>query len=181
MKRIAIAIFFMLAAQAHAGAYVGGNVGGYLYDEDLDGSGLDDVEVRDWTAGAQAGYMFTNWIGVEGWYQHYFEGSETIEGIAEIEGEGSLFGVAVRPALRISDDFELYAKLGLGFWDADVDVEVPGLPETEFDDDGTDFIWGFGGRWWGGKHWSLGLEFTRLEADSEVQFDNVTFNAAYHF
>ena len=175
-------LLLVLAVEARAEAYLGLNAGAYLYDQELDGLGLEDLELRDATVGAHAGYIFTEWFGVEAWYQTYVEGEETLGGEIRIRGEGDAYGFSLRPALRVSHDFELFAKLGLAFWDAKAKFDVPSVDLREAEKtDGEDFTWGFGGRWWGGEHWSVGAEFSRIEAEKDVQFDVVNMSAAFHF
>lgn len=182
MRYFAVIFLSLIVLKAHSEAYVGVNGGAYLYDQELDGLGLEDVELRDVAVGAYAGYTFAEWFGVEAWYQKYVEGQETLGGQFRLRGKGDAYGFSLRPALRVSHDFELYAKLGMAFWDAQADIEALSV---DFRDrgkaDGEDFSWGFGGRWWGGDHWSVGAEFSRIEAPKEVQFDVVNMNAAYHF
>jgi hypothetical protein len=191
VKYLVAAMTLTFAAQSHAEFYAGGNAGVYLYDQEIDTSGVDDIEFRDYTLGLHGGYMFRDWIGAEIWYLNYLEAGESLGNDDVIlRGKGDSFGLALRPAWRISHDFELFAKLGVSFWDTKAKIRYSeafleeyanlNLP-TEVSDDGSDFVWGGGGRWWGGDQWSLALEFLRIEADTEVQFDSVTFNVAYHF
>ena len=176
------AMTLTFAAQTHAEFYAGANAGVYLYDQELDISGLDDIEFRDYTVGLHGGYMLRDWIGAEIWYLNYQEAGENLDDVVILRGKGDSFGLGRRPAWRISHDFELFAKLGVSFWDAKIRYSVPEMNlQDKVSVDGSDFTWGGGGRWWGGDHWSLALEFQRIEADPEVQFDTVTFNVAYHF
>jgi opacity protein-like surface antigen len=180
MKYLAILLTFIIAAQANAEAYVGISGGGYLYDQDLDGSG--DLELRDYTLGLFGGYAFNDWIGAEASYQNFLEGGDNIDNTVIVRGKGDSWNLLVRPTWRISHDFELYAKLGIAFWNTDFKVRIPDMNFSDSEDDnGQDFTWGVGGRWWGSDRWSLAAEFNRIEADSKVQFDVVTMNLAYHF
>jgi hypothetical protein len=183
MRYFVAVLALAIASNSYAEFYVGGNAGAYLYDQNVDVTSSSDVEIRDYALGVHAGYMLRDWIGAEVAYLNYLEGGETLgndEVILRAKGES--VSLTLRPAWRISQDFELFAKLGVAFWDADLRYRVPALElEDKVSDDGSDFTWGAGGRWWGGEHWSLALEFDRIQADTEVQFDTVTFNIAYHF
>jgi len=184
MRHLVAALTLFLSSYSYAEFYVGGNAGVYLYDEEVDIAGFQDIEFRDYALGVHGGYMYRDWIGAEITYLNFLEGGETLgDNDVILRAKGESVSLALRPAWRISQDFELFAKLGVAFWDAKLRYSVPALSlvDEKADDDGSDFTWGAGGRWWGGDHWSLALEFSRIEADTEVQFDTVTFNAAYHF
>ena len=184
MRHLTAVLALFLSSYANAEFYVGGNAGVYLYDEDVDSLGYQDIELRDYALGVHGGYMYRDWIGAEISYLNFLEGGDKLgNNDVILRGKGESISLAIRPAWRISQDFELFAKLGVAFWDADVRVSIPalGVDDEKVSDDGSDFTWGAGGRWWGGEHWSLALEFNRIQADSDIQFDSVTFNAAYHF
>ena len=183
MRILLTLLFLVLASNSYAEFYVGGNGGVYQYDQDTDVAGLNDIEIRDYTLGIHGGYMLRDWIGAELQYLNYLEGGDTLaNGDIILRGKGESFSLTVRPAWRISQDFELFAKLGVAFWDAKLRYRIPALDiEETVKDDDADFTWSAGGRWWGGDHWSLALEFNRIQADTEIQFDSLTFNVAYHF
>ena len=110
MKYLVVAMTLTFAAQSHAEFYAGANTGVYLYDQEVDISGLDDIEFRDYTVGLHAGYMLRDWIGAEIWYLNYLEAGENLDDVVILRGKGHSFGLGLRPAWRISHDFELFAK-----------------------------------------------------------------------
>lgn len=125
------------------GIYVGAGVGSMGVD--LGGFSGDDVGFK-----VLGGWMFNPYIGAE---LEYIDGGTAEDRGFEIDISG--FNASLRGAYPFSDQFSVFAKVGMMFWEADVtSFEVSGT------DDGEDVSWGVG----------LGFDFTdNLGATVEYQ------------
>ncbi len=145
-----------LAGQAHAQEgihpYIGGSYG--LYKS---GDGDYDEERDLWEA--YAGIGLHRFFGVEANYTNIGEMSTDFSDV-EIKG----WGVAAVGQLPITDSFDVYAKLGQFFWDAD--VAVAGMEAESFDGDEPFFAVGAGLGIT--ELLSLTLEYTRYNAEFEL-------------
>jgi opacity protein-like surface antigen len=115
-----------LAAQ-DTGVYVGAGVGSMGVD--IGGFGGDDVGYKVF-----GGWMFNPYIGGE---LEYIDGGTAEDRGIEIDVSG--FNASLRGAYPLGDQFSVFAKVGMMFWEADVSsFEVRGT------DDGEDLSWGVG-------------------------------------
>jgi OOP family OmpA-OmpF porin len=114
------------------GAYLGVGVGSMGVD--VGGFSGDDVGYKLF-----GGWMFNPYIGAE---LEYLDGGTAEDRGVEIDVSG--FNASLRGAYPLSEQFSVFAKVGMLFWDADVSGAIRGS------DDGEDFSWGIG----------LGFDFT---------------------
>ncbi len=154
MKLYATVLMAALAVQSggvnaeDSGIYLGGKLGAY----DIDSGPLD---INELAAGGYFGYRFNQYVSVEAEYVHLFEDSAFG---ADIDGD--LWVISVRPTLPLNKDWEIFAKLGWGWLDVEVDAGSFGSA-TEEDDD---FAWGVGTTWTGEWFHVRG----EVQADSDV-------------
>ena len=114
-------------AADEGGVYVGAGVGSMSVD--VGGFSGDDVGYKVF-----GGWMFNPYIGGE---LEYIDGGTAEDRGFEIDVSG--FNASLRGAFPLSDQFSVFAKVGMMFWEADVSsFEVTGT------DDGEDFSWGVG-------------------------------------
>lgn len=155
-----------VASQVHAQEgihpYVGASYGLYKsgdgdYDEDRD----------LWEA--YAGLGLHRYFGLEASYTHIGSMSNDFSDV-DIDG----WGAAVVGQIPVTDSFDIYAKVGQFFWEAEANVETIGLSET-FDFDGEDPFFTLGAGLGITELLSLTLEYTRYSAD--LEFDEVTQNS----
>ena len=110
-------------AEADFGPYLGASFGSSHLEEDFSGLKLDtDANAFRIVGGFQLG----DYLGVEAGYQNFGDFSETIEFIdfstrTRIEAEGWTLGGTL--GLPLNEQFSLYGRAGVFFWDADVDVD----------------------------------------------------------
>jgi OOP family OmpA-OmpF porin len=109
------------------GAYLGVGVGSMGVD--VGGFSGDDVGYKVF-----GGWMFNPYIGAE---LEYVDGGTAEDRGVEIDVSG--FNASLRGAYPVSEQFSVFAKVGMLFWDADVSA-----PEFSGSDDGEDFSWGIG-------------------------------------
>ena len=114
-------------AADEGGPYVGAGIGSMSVD--VGGFSGDDVAYKVF-----GGWMFNPYLGAE---LEYLDGGTAEDRGIEIDVSG--FNASLRGAYPFSDQFSVFAKVGMLFWDADVSsFEVSGS------DDGEDFSWGVG-------------------------------------
>ena len=119
--------------------YIGGSVGQSDADDICDGSSCDETDTAYKIFG---GYQFNKHFAVEGFYTDLGEFSESDAGI-DIVAEADTFGVAFVGILPLSEQFDLFAKVGVHRWDIEV-VGKGGSTVVTGDDSGTDVMYGVG-------------------------------------
>ena len=112
------------------GFYVGAGIGSFGVD--VGGFSADDMGYK-----VLGGWMFNPYIGAE---LEYIDGGTAEDGGVEIDTSG--FNASLLGAYPIGDQFSVFAKVGMLFWDADFDFGDSELGSGS--DDGEDFSWGVG-------------------------------------
>ena len=160
---ILIAALFLApfsTSMAQEGFYIGGDIGYASVDD----SGVDDEDTSFHFIG---GWQFNENFSVEGGYIDF---GEFDAGIADIEVDG--FDVAFVGALPVAEKFSLTGRLGYIWWDADAGALG--------DDDGSDMLYGIGGRYDVNDQFMLYGGWTRYDID-DVDLDVLHFGGAYRF
>jgi len=163
-KTILAALLCSTSALSFANGYVGGSLGSTDYD---------DSEIDDGTSfSLYAGYEFNENFAVEAAYTDFGDG-DIDDYDMEIEVDGfSAVGLAKAP---LNDDFELYAKVGILFWDVSVDFDGYSVG-----DDGSDLIYGAGASYKFCKPCKVRFEY--LMADIEDgDVSNLNLGLSYYF
>lgn len=143
-------------------------------------SGLDDIGVvnscddNDTAWKLYGGYQFNSNFAVEAFYADFGENSATVTvsgtpvtATAEVSSLG-IVGVGILP---VSDNIDLFAKVGLYRWDADVKSTV-GFSD---DDDGVDVMFGLGASYAVTEHLKARVEWEHF---SDVDADGIQLLSA---
>ncbi len=134
------------AAAADNGLYIGASIGGSSIEvSDFDDE-LGDVNFSDGDYAYKlfAGYRFMSFLGVEAGYVDLGSPSDVIGDIEDIDIK---IGVTGWDAFAVGflpiGPVDLFAKVGLISWDADIRAAFEDIVEHD-SDSGTDAVWGLG-------------------------------------
>jgi opacity protein-like surface antigen len=108
--------------------------------------------------------MFNQFIGGD---LEYIDGGTVRDGDFGIDSTG--FNVSVKGNWPVTEQFDVFGKVGYYFWDADIDVT--GNSGQESNESGSDVSWGIGAGWNFTENLGLVAEyqwFTVEEADSTL-------------
>lgn len=151
MKKFVLAAAAACTLQAGAASaenfYVGGKLGGYDVDQGI-------VDINELALGGYFGYRFNEYVSVEAEYVHLFEDSTF-----GVDVDGDFWALSVRPTLPLGDDWELYAKAGWGYLDAEASTSFGSANDSD-----DDFVWGLGAQWNGSSFHVRG----EVQADADV-------------
>jgi len=120
---ILAALLLSPIAQADTGVFVGASFGSSHLAEDFSGFNVDTDANAFRVVG---GFQFGDYFGIEAGYHDFGEFSETIDlggrsTRTKFTADGWTLGGTL--GLPLSDQFSLYGRAGVFFWDADVDIE----------------------------------------------------------
>jgi OOP family OmpA-OmpF porin len=170
MKRLifAAAAALCLATPALAadegGVYVGAGIGSMGVD--VGGFSGDDFAYKVF-----GGWMFNPYIGAE---LEYLDGGTAEDRGVEIDVSG--FNASLKGAYPFTDQFSVFAKVGMLFWDADVSsFEVNGS------DDGEDFSWGVGLGFDFSDNLGVTLEYQGFEIEDTDTVDLISAGLVWRF
>lgn len=146
---------YALAAQP--GFYLGGGVGMYTLETDL-----EDFEYDDDAALLRGfgGFRLNDYWAVEADYQYFQESEDEILG-QDVELDFRAVTVSVRPILPLGDVIDLYGRVGWTWYDAE--ASVAGFPAVDGSDD--DFTWGGGIDFHLGDLLTLRGDVSRIEVE----------------
>lgn len=110
-------------ASADTGLFVGASLGSSHLDQDFSGLNIDTDATAYRFVG---GFTFGDYLGVEAGYHNFGNFEETINigsisSISEVAADGWTLGGTL--GLPLSEQFSLYGRAGVFFWDADVVVD----------------------------------------------------------
>lgn len=161
------ALALSISSLAAAEAYVGGALG----STDVDQSGFDTSD----TFKVYGGYRAGN-IGIEGAYLNFDRFDVQGSGGAEyVDGNG--LEVSAIGFLPLSQNVELFGKLGLLSWSLDANA----FGSTFGSDDGTSFAYGAGIQFKPAEQVSLRLEYQGFNDVSDADLSSFFVGAAVHF
>lgn len=163
-------------AQADTGAYVGASFGSSHLDEDFSGLNIDtDANAYRIVGGFQLG----DYLGIEAGYQNFGDFSETLDinGFStrtKVAADGWTLGGTL--GLPLNEQFSLYGRAGVFFWDADVEVDgfSINVPEDE------NPYYGGGAKVDVTSNLSLVGDWTRYELDT-IDSDVISVGFEYRF
>ena len=171
MSLASVQIFQLSYAQEENKFYIGAGVGHSDQKDSCDGiaGSCDDTDTA-WKL--FVGYKFNPYISAEGGYIDFGESDadDVILGIpvsAEAEVDGFfLAGIGSWP---INERFSVFGKLGVLFWDVEVDASGGGVSVSE-DETGTDILFGLGGEYSFTNQLAARIEWERFDGvgDSDV-------------
>ena len=178
IRKILVAAALALSAtQASAqGGYIGGSIGQSDIDDEITSgliNGNQSVDGKDTAWKIFGGYMFNRHFGLEAAYvdlgELSYSGTFTDAfGTAPVTGgkvEVWGFNISAIGALPVTEQFSVFGKIGLFFWEAEANDTTGGRPFSATDD-GADLSFGVG----------LGFNFTRnlgVRAEWEM-FQNIS-------
>jgi OOP family OmpA-OmpF porin len=164
---VASALFAAAPAMAadDGGFYVGAGIG--QASVDVDGFSGDDTGYKLF-----GGWMFNPYVGGE---LEYIDGGTAEDAGAEIDLSG--FNASLKLAYPFAEQFNVFAKLGMIFWDAD--FSIPGLGSAS--DDGEDFSWGVGAGWDFTENFGATLEYQGFEVEDTDTVDMFSLGLVYKF
>ena len=171
---------FMLSTTAFAQQpyYIGGGIGQSYVEEDNVASG-QDFDDEDFAFKLFGGYRFHENFAVEADYLDFGEPDDDILGInLEVDLYAlALYGVGILP---LTDQFELFAKLGIAYWDAEVDGSFLGISASD-DEDGTDLAYGLGASFAFTDQLAARVEYERIDVDDLDNAEMFTVSGEVRF
>lgn len=175
---VVIAALFSVNGYAEAPhAYAFGALGQAKYKD-------DSSSESDTSFGIGGGYWFNENFAIEGRYDDFGEVEDTERdgsATSTSKASASAFGFNLLAGVPLNEQFKLYAKVGVSFWDLDLsgDSYIP-----EFDNrltynenfSGNEFTYGFGAQYQVNDAFSLGVEYSSFAIeDTKAASDDTTF------
>ena len=159
---VAASVFAVSPAIAQdSGFYVGAGIGDF-------GVKVDGFDGSDTGFKVFGGYRFIKYLAAE---VEYLDGGTVEDGGLEIDVSGfNLSGVGILP---VGEKFNLFAKLGMIFWD----VGSNGFG----DDSGEDFSWGVGAGYSFTEQFGMQLEYQGFEIEDADTVDMISLGATWKF
>ena len=170
------AILIPSLAQADTGLYLGASVGSSHLDDDFSGFNIDqDATAYRFVGGIQ----LNDFLGIEAGYHNFGDFTETINigGLssrAELTADGWTLGGTL--GLPLSEQFFLFGRAGVFFWDAD--VELNGFSINVPEDENP--YYGAGAGFDITPNFSLVGDWTRYELD-DIDSDVISIGFQYRF
>ncbi len=170
------AFLFSPLAQADIGPYLGASFGSSHLDQDFSGLNIDTDANAYRIVG---GFQFGDYFGIEGGYHNFGDFEETLDfgGIStrtELAADGWTLGGTL--GLPLNEQFSLYGRAGVFFWDAD--VEIDGFSIDVPDDENP--YYGGGAKVDVTPNLSLVGDWTRYELDT-IDSDVISVGFEYRF
>jgi opacity protein-like surface antigen len=153
MKKIFIPLIvaiFLLPAAAYAQWYIKAAAGQY----DLDAPGWDEAAIIS-TGG---GFKFNDVIALEASYVYFAE--TEFENNPYYSLEGGLIDIGLVGTIPLSRKFEIFGRVGYGYWAADVN-------DYGYNSDDTGDAWNYGG----GVAFNINRNFTLFAGYQKYEFD----------
>lgn len=173
---ILAALLLSPLAQADTGLFVGASFGSSHLDEDFTGFNIDTDANAYRIVG---GFQFGDYLGLEAGYHNFGDFAETVDlggltSLTEVTADGWTLGGTL--GLPLNEQFSLYGRAGVFFWDADVEVDgfSINVPEDE------NPYYGGGARVDVTSQLSLIGDWTRYELDT-IESDVISVGFQYRF
>lgn len=183
---------------ADAGFGVFGAVGQAKHELKADNNGIDDSDTS-FTLGGE--YRFNSNFSVDVRYDNFgamnYRYADDFSSV-DIDYAMTSFSSSVKGILPLSEQFSLFAKVGISRWDIDVDLSatqdnINYSYSESFSDSGTDFHYGFGGQFAINNNLVIGLEYTMFSAgvsndsdpedtsSADYDISNLSLSLGYNF
>lgn len=145
--------------------YIGGSIGQSYVEENNVLAG-EDFEDEDFGFKVFGGYRFHKNFAVE---LDYLDFGETDDNILGIDTELDIYAVALYGVgiLPLSEQFELFVKLGAASWDAEADASFMGISVSD-DEDGTDLAYGLGASFAFTDQFAVRVEYEEIDVDDDI-------------
>ena len=178
LKSLLFSCMLISFAYAQESFYVGASIGQSYIEEDDVVAG-EDFDEEDFGFKVFGGYQFHKNFAAEFDYLDFGEPDDNILGVkSEIELYAfALYGVGILP---LTDQFELFAKLGAAYWDAEVKAKFLGLSVSD-DEDGTDLAYGLGASFAFTDQVAVRVEYEGVDVDDLDGADLLTVGGTYSF
>ena len=178
LKSLLITCMLVSFAYAQDSFYVGGGIGQSYVEEDNVFAG-EDFDEEDFGFKLFGGYRFHKNFAAELDYLDFGEPDDTILGVkSEIDLYAlALYGVGILP---LTEQFELFAKLGVAYWDADAKVSLLGVSVSD-DEDGTDIAYGLGASFAFTDQFAVRVEYEGVDVDELDGADLFTVGGEIRF
>jgi OOP family OmpA-OmpF porin len=157
----AATLAFSPVVAADSGPYVGAGIGYF----GLDADGFDGSDTAFKLFG---GYRMNQYFATE---LEYIDGGKPDDSGFEIDISG--FNLSVLGSWPVTEQFDVFAKLGVLFWDA----EARGFG----DESGEDFSYGIGADFKFGDNWAIRGEYQRFEIEDTDTADLVSLGVYFRF
>jgi len=160
----------LAGATAHAQTgYASASVGQADYD-------IAEVEFEKSTSfKLTGGYQINENFALEGSYINFGSAEDEEFGLVEVESTG--INLAAVGTLPINDQFDLFAKAGMLFWDAEASADIIGFSA---EDDGSDLGFGFGASFNASEQVSIIAEYEMFEVADE-DLNNLSLGVRVNF
>ena len=176
MRKLGILLFVVtmsIGASLAGPFYVGASIGDTSVKVD-DPAG--NFNASDTSFKAFAGYRFMKFFGVEGSYIDFGSPDDSVGG-TDVSIDATAFDAFAVGVLPIGDHFEVFGKLGLLFWDTDIDVSGVGSDS----DSGNDTAWGVGAAFIFGKHLGVRAEYEVFDIEDTDDVNMFSVGAEWRF
>jgi len=179
-RTIVVLSLFLAASGLHAGeTYVGASGGQTSFDVPA----IGNVSVDDNGSSFKVfgGHRPLEYVGVEGGFRDFGEFGETL-GVVRVDGEIQGFDVMAVGLLPVGQRFELWAKIGLMYWEAETVVQDPDpVRPPVSNDSGVDLGWGVGVGFKIGKPLRVRLEYESFSTDITDELSSITAGLEFRF
>jgi OOP family OmpA-OmpF porin len=169
-----LSIFLLSSAHAENNLYAGASIGENSVEEDNVLFG-QDFEDEDTGFKIFSGYQFHRNFAVEANYTVFGDTEDTIAGV-NTEVEFDTFGISLVGIAPIAERFDLFAKLGLAYWDAK--VQAAGFSD---DDNDTDLSYGLGARFNFNEQVSIRGEYEGIDVGGLDRADFLSMGIEFNF
>ncbi len=159
--------------------YVGGGIGQSNVEED-NVIFSEDFDEEDFAFKVFGGLRFHKNFAIELAYLDFGEPDDDILGIdSEIDLHAwALYGVGILP---LAERFELFAKLGVAYWDAEGKAEFVGITATNHED-GTELAYGLGASYSFTNQIAVRIEYEGIDVDDEINAaDIISISGEFRF
>ncbi|MGI2028997.1 porin family protein [Endozoicomonas acroporae] len=177
MKKTLIAAVALLSVSgsviAAEGAYVGGNIGYATHDIKASGNSYDDNDTA-WKL--NAGYRFTDLLGVEVFYQDAGDASYKVDN-DDVKSELSNYGAALTGTFDLTSDVYLTLKAGVAKWKADYKV-TGGVSGT---DKGTDLYLGLTAGYALNDELNVVANIDRIEGEEDAEITTYVYGLGVQY
>ncbi len=170
------AILLPSLAHAETGVYLGASIGSSHLDEDFSGFNVDTDASAYRVVG---GIQLSEFLGIEAGYHNFGDFAETIDigGLssrAELAADGWTLGGTL--GLPLTEQFFLFGRAGVFFWDADVELDGFSIDVPEDENP----YYGGGAGIYITPNLSLIGDWTRYELDN-IDSDVISVGFQYRF
>ena len=161
------------AAFADTNFYIGAGVGQAEVDfQEIAGTSVQDDSDTSWKI--YGGYNFNQHFAVELAYTDLGESDVTILG-QDTDIDADVLSIALVGKYPVSEQIDVFGKLG--YADIDADADVAGVGSTSVSE--SDVLYGLGVDYAVTEQVDIRLEWERMDFEDEV--DNVTLGVSFNF